>query len=327
MHDILLIVPEEGLLFEAAGIADIFGHANQMLSETLRKRSGYRIEVATTQPHRVVHGRTGLNLLADARLSDLDPGRRRDTVLVTSKGATPQEQDAVADWLRVAAPHTRRMGSVCAGALTLARTGLLDGRRATTHWRRLDELQSLYPKVRVERGPIFVQDGPFWTSAGVTSGFDLALALLEEDHGFELARDVAQDLVMFLRRPGNHSQFSRFLSTQTPAKGPIRELQVWILEHLSQDLSVEALARRMAMSPRHFNRVFGRATGLTPAKYVEELRLDAARTHLEQGREGIEEIALATGFSNALGLRRAFERTLQVTPSEYRSRFRPLTAA
>jgi len=327
MHDILLIVPEEGLIFEAAGIADIFGHANQMMSESVRKRSGYRVSVATTQTHRVVHDRTGLQLLADVRLVDLDPIRKRDTVLVTSKGATSQEQDAVADWLLTAAAHVRRMGSVCAGALTLARTGLLDGRRATTHWRRLDELQDLHPNVLVERGPIYVQDGPFWTSAGVTSGFDLALALLEEDHGFELARDVAQDLVMFLRRPGNQSQFSRFLSTQAPSKGPIRELQVWILEHLDQDLSVERLAKRTAMSPRNFNRVFVRETGFTPAKYVEEMRLDTARTRLEQGRDGIEEIAVASGFGNALGLRRAFERSLHVTPTEYRERFHPRTAA
>lgn len=321
MREILLVVPDEGLLFEPAGIADILGHANQMLSETARRRGGYRISVASTQPHRVVHDRVGLNLLADVRLGDLDPRARRDTLLVTSRGGSLEERQAVADWLRLAAPQARRVGSVCAGALTLAASGLLDGRRATTHWRRWDELEREFPKVQVERGPIYVQDGPFWTSAGVTAGFDMTLAMVEEDHGFELARDVAQDLVMFLRRPGTQSQFSRFLAAQAPSNGPVRELQAWILEHLEADLSVEVLASRLAMSPRHFGRVFLKEAGSTPARFVEEARLEAARSRLEQGRLGVEEIALATGFGNALGLRRAFERHLQVTPSEYRDRF------
>ena len=327
MRDFLILVPEEGLIFEAAGIADILGRANEALSEASRRRSGYRVRLATTQPHRVVHDRTGLNLLADARLSDLDPRERRDTVMVTGKGATEQERKALADWIRLAAPHARRVCSVCGGALTLAETGLLDGRRATTHWRRLDELERSFPRIRVERGPIYVQDGRFWTSAGVTSGFDLALALVEDDLGFELARDVAQDLVMFLRRPGTQSQFSRFLSTQAPAKGPVRELQTWILEHLDSDLSVERLAERLAMSPRHFGRVFLQETGTTPAKYVEGVRLEAARSRLEQGDRRIEEVALATGFASALGLRRAFERHLELTPSEYRERFRSRAVA
>jgi transcriptional regulator GlxA family with amidase domain len=320
MRDILIIVPEEGLLFEAAGIADIFGQANEIRLDAALEPA-YQVTIATTQPHRVVHGRAGLNLLADQRLVDLDPGNKRDTVFVTSRGSSPAERTAVADWLRQAAPRTRRMASVCAGALILAETGLLDGRQATTHWKKLDEMQERFPAVRVERGPIYVQDGPFWTSAGASSGFDMALALVEEDLGFEMARDVAQCLVMYLRRPGGQSQFSRFLSAQVPAASPLAKLQVWILENLGCDLSVERLAERVAMSPRNFSRVFSRETGLTPAKYVEEVRIEAARHRLEQGSEGMEEVARATGFSNALGLRRAFERQLQLTPSDYRERF------
>lgn len=321
MREILLIVPEEGLVFEAAGIADIFGQANERLAEAGRKPA-YRATIATTQPHRVVHGRTGVQLLADDRLADLDPRRARDTVLVTSKGSSPQERCAVSDWLGLATPRTRRMGSVCAGALILAETGLLDGRRATTHWKKLDELQTRFPAVRVERGPIYVQDGPFWTSAGASSGFDMALALVEDDLGFELARDVAQDMVMYLRRPGSQSQFSRMLENQAPRNRPVRELQAWILENIGCDLSIERLAERIAMSPRNFTRVFARETGLTPAKYVEEVRIESARHRLEQGTEGIEEVARATGFGNGLGLRRAFERQLQLSPSDYRDRFR-----
>jgi transcriptional regulator GlxA family with amidase domain len=185
----------------------------------------------------------------------------------------------------------------------------------------LDTLQSRFPKVKVERGPIYVQDGMVWTSAGVSSGFDLTLALVEDDHGFTLARDVAQDLVMFLRRPGGQSQFSRYLLNQAKRPGPIRDLQSWILENLARDLSVEKLADRVAMSPRNFTRVFTRETDTPPAKFVEEARLDAARQRLEQGTEGLEQVAVATGFGNSLNLRRVFERNLQLTPMEYRERF------
>lgn len=321
MRDILIIVPEEGLLFEAAGIADIFGQANEIRREAAQKPA-YQVTIATTQPHRVVHGRAGLNLLADQRLVDLDPGKKRDTVFVTSRGSSPAERTAVADWLRQAAPRTRRMASVCAGALILAETGLLDGRQATTHWKKLDEMQERFPEVRVQKGPIYVQDGPFWTSAGASSGFDLTLALVEDDLGFEMARDVAQYLVMYLRRPGSQSQFSRFLSSQVPAGSPVHELQGWIHEHLDQDLSVERLSERLCMSPRNFTRVFTRETGTPPARYVEELRLEAARDRLEQGNQAIEEVAREVGFGSVLTLQRTFERQLQVTPSEYRERFR-----
>ena len=320
MRDILIIVPDGGLLFEAAGIADILGQANRLMPEGA-KQPPYQVTIATTQPHRVVHGRSGLNLLADCRLEELDPEQKRDTVMITGRGLNDDEGAAVADWVRRAAPTARRIVSVCAGALILARTGLLDGRRATTHWNLLDTMQSSFPAVKVEKGPIYVQDGPLWTAAGASSGFDLTLALVEEDHGFTLARDVAQFLVMYLRRPGGQSQFSRHLLNQARQPGPIRDLQSWILENIDRDLSVEKLAEHVAMSPRNFTRVFTRETGTPPATYVEEVRLDAARQRLEQGSEGLDQIAAATGFINSLNLRRVFERKLQLTPSEYRERF------
>jgi transcriptional regulator GlxA family with amidase domain len=320
MRTILIVVPEGGMLFEAAGIADILMHANRLKSKDSHKQL-YKVTIATTQPHRVVQGLSGLNLLADDRLSDLDPELERDTIMITGRGMTEEEGAVVADWVRRAAPKVRRVVSVCGGAFPLAKTGLLDGRRATTHWRLLDTLQSRFPKVKVERGPIYIQDGPIWTSAGVSSGFDLTLALVEDDHGFNLARDVAQDLVMFLRRPGGQSQFSRYLLNQARDLGPIRNLQSWILENLASDLSVEKLADRVAMSPRNFTRVFTRETGITPAKYVEEARLDAARQLLEQSSEGLDQVAVATGFGNSLNLRRVFERNLQLTPTDYRKRF------
>jgi transcriptional regulator GlxA family with amidase domain len=320
MRSFLIIVPDGGMLFEAAGIADILMHANRMQPEDSPKLR-YQVTIANTQPHRVARGQSGLNLLADHRLADLDPTEERDTIVITGRGISEDEGAAVADWIRLAAPRARRVVSICGGALLLAQAGLLDGRRATTHWRLLDTLQTSFPRVKVEKGPIYVQDGTIWSSAGVSAGFDLTLALVEEDYGFALARDIAQDLVMFLRRPGSQTQFSRFFLTQVTKPGPIRELQGWILENIADDLSVETLADRVAMSPRNFTRVFSRETGTPPAKYVEEVRLDAARRRLEQGAEGLEQVATATGFGNGLNLRRVFERNLQLTPSEYRQRF------
>lgn len=320
MRSFLIIVPDGGMLFEAAGIADILTQANRLLPAG-GPEPVYQITIATTQPHQVVHGRSGLNLLADARLADLDPSIARDTIMITGKGLSDEEGNTVADWVRRAAPTTRRVVSVCGGALLLARTGLLNGRRATTHWRLLDTLQASFPDVKVEKGPIYVQDGSMWTSAGASSGFDLTLALVEADLGFAVARDVAQDLVMFLRRPGGQSQFSRYLLNQSQKPGPIRNVQSWILGNLDKDLSVEKLAEQARMSPRNFTRVFTRETGTPPARYVEEARLDAARQWLEQGSEGLERVAVKTGFANSLNLRRVFERKLQLTPSEYRERF------
>ncbi|HEJ8089303.1 TPA: GlxA family transcriptional regulator [Serratia liquefaciens] len=318
MHTFLIIVPEGGMLFESAGIADILMQANRLRPDDAPL---YQMAIVTTQTHRVVHGSSGLNLLADHRLADLDPEVARDTIIVTGKGATEEESAFVVDWLRRAAPKARRVASVCGGAMLLAEAGLLDGRRATTHWRLLETLQARFPKVKVENGPIYVQDGAVWTSGGVSSGFDLTLALVEDDYGFVQAREVAQDLVMFLRRPGGQAQFSRYPLNQAKTPGPIRDLQSWILENLAEDLSVEKLAERVAMSPRNFTRVFTRETGISPAKFVEEGRLYIARQRLEQSSQGIEQIATSSGFGNALNLRRVFERHLQLTPTEYRDRF------
>ncbi|ANI82663.1 GlxA family transcriptional regulator [Kosakonia oryzae] len=320
MKRFLIIVPDGGMLFEAAGIADILMQANRLRAdETQQPR--YRVSIATTQPHQVIHGQSGLNLLADFRLPELDPREPWDTIMITGRGNDEEEGTAVVDWLRLAAPHADRVASICGGAMLLAETGLLDGRRATTHWRLLETMQSRYPLVNVEGGPLYIQDGPIWTSGGVSSGFDLTLALVEEDYGFTLARDVAQDMVMYLRRPGGQLQFSRYHLQQTESIGPVSELQSWILENLTDDLSVEKLAERVAMSPRNFTRVFTRETGVPPARYVAEARLAAARHRLEQTRETLESVAAATGFGNSINLRRIFERQLQLTPGEYRQRF------
>lgn len=320
MKTVLIIVPDGGMLFEAAGIADILMQANR-LHQMPGDAPRYRITIATTQPHQVIHGQSGLNLLADHRLTDLDPFEPRDTIMITGRGTNPDEGDAVASWVRMAAPHTRRVTSICGGAMLLAQAGLLDGRRATTHWRLLEEMQATYPQIHVEGGPLYIQDGEVWTSGGVSSGFDLTLALVEVDYGFTLARDIAQDMVMYLRRPGGQLQFSRYKLDQAGRSGPVGDLQRWILAHLADDLSVDKLADRVAMSPRNFTRVFTREAGVSPARYVAEARLAAARDRLEQTTDTLERIAQLTGFGTSINLRRTFEKQLHLTPGDYRERF------
>ena len=237
------------MLFESAGIADILMQANRLHPEGAGGLC-YQVQLATTQPHQVIHGQSGLNLLADHRLHEIDPREPLDTIMITGRGQNPQEGVAVVDWLRLAAPHARRIASICGGALLLAQTGLLDGRRATTHWKLLDTLQAEFPQVRVEGGPLYIQDEHIWTSGGVSSGFDLTLALVEEDYGFSLARDIAQDFVMYLRRPGGQLQFSRYNLQQTSTLGPINDLLAWLLANLTADLSEDKLAERVATSPK-----------------------------------------------------------------------------
>jgi transcriptional regulator GlxA family with amidase domain len=222
---------------------------------------------------------------------------------------------------RVAA-RARRVASVCTGAFLLAEAGLLDGRRVTTHWQSCRRLQRHYPDLDVDSDPIFVRDGDVYTSAGVTAGIDLCLALVEEDHGRDLALAVARQLVVFLKRPGGQAQFSSHLSTQLAERDVLAEVQGWIADHLDDDLSVPRLAARAAMSPRHFARVFRAETGETPARFVERARVEQARRRLEESGTGIEEIAHGCGFGTPETMRRAFLRALRVGPAEYRQRFR-----
>jgi transcriptional regulator GlxA family with amidase domain len=225
-------------------------------------------------------------------------------------------------WIAEAAGRVRRAASVCTGAFPLAAAGVLDGRRATTHWGACEELAQLYPLVTVDPEPIFVRDGPVWTSAGVTAGIDLALALVEADHGGDMARTVAQQLVVFVQRPGGQRQFSAQLEAQRPAHEPLRSLQCFIADHPDADLSVPALAERAGMSERHFARVFRAQTGRSPAAHVESVRVETARRLLESTPDGLDRIARVAGFGTVATMHRAFRRTVQVTPGEYRARFR-----
>lgn len=230
-------------------------------------------------------------------------------------------ETAMLDWLRGQAGRVRRLGSICSGAFLLARAGLLDGKHVTTHWNSSALLARSHPLVHVEADQIYVRDGALYTSAGVSAGMDLALALVEEDFGREVALKTARELVMFLKRPGGQSQFSAHLAAQASERDGIREVQRWVLESLAEALSVDDMAARAGMSTRNFSRLFKQDTGMTPADFVENARIDAARRLLEDTMNPLKRVAAWSGFGNPNGLRRAFQRRLGVTPGDYRLRF------
>ena len=299
----------------------MFACTAEVLAETGRVRTpAYTVELLARQAGPLATS-SGLGLVAARGLARVRGGI--DTLLVAGGTGTRAALDdrVLRQWLRRMAPRVRRLGSVFSGAFVLAGAGLLDGRRATTHWAWCTELARRFPTVTVESDPIFVRDGNVYTSAGVTAGMDLALALVEEDWGRQIALQVARNLVLFLRRPGGQSQFSAQLAAQAADREPLRDLQAWIADHPDADLSVPALARRVAMSPRNFARVFARQVGMTPARFVEAARVEAARRRLEESAHGVDAIAATCGFGTSESMRRAFLRTVRVPPSAYRSRF------
>lgn len=319
---------------DLTGPYEVFALANRFVADPpVGEPAGpapYRLEVVAPQLDApgAVRTSSGLLLGVDRVVPDPDgvrvaADRHLDTVLVAGgEGTERAMRDAgLLAWLHAVAPRARRVASVCSGAFVLAAAGLLDGRRATTHWSECDRLARAFPLVEVDDDPIFVQDGPVYTSAGITAGMDLALALVEEDLGRDVALQVSRWLVMFVQRPGGQSQFSSQLSAQLAERRPLRELQTFIAEHPEADLSVDALAARLAMSPRHFARVFRDEIGTTPAQYVEESRVEVARRLLETTDLAVERIAATAGFGTVETLQRAFRRRVHVTPTAYRRHF------
>ena len=307
---------------DVVGPLEVFAAASELAAREpgAGGASGYRTHLAGPAPG-VVRASSGLALGVDCLYESLP--ERIDTLVVAGGHGTAQ---AVADprvvqAVQSAASRARRITSVCTGAFVLAAAGLLDGRRATTHWSAVEGLAQAFPRVTVEPDSIYVQDGPVWTSAGVTAGMDLALALVEDDLGRDIALEVSRRMVFFLKRPGGQSQFSAQLAGQIAERDPLRDLQAWIVEHPEQDHGVEALAARVAMSPRHFSRVFTKQVGQSPARFVERVRVEAARRRLEEGRASVDGVANDVGFGSAETMRRAFLRQLGVGPAAYRERF------
>ncbi|TGN76330.1 GlxA family transcriptional regulator [Streptomyces bauhiniae] len=311
---VLLVLFDHVQSLDVTGPLEVFTGAERLAP------GSYRMRTASLDG-RPVRTSSGLTLVPDLALGAApDP----HTLLVPGGEGTRRPDPALVEWLRARGPGVARLVSVCTGALLLAAAGLLDGRRATTHWAYCDRLAREHPAVTVEPEPIYVRDAHVATSAGVTSGIDLALALVEEDLDRETALTVARHLVVFLRRPGNQAQFSAQLAAQTASREPLREVQRWITEHPDADLSVDALAVRARLSPRHFARAFTAETGTTPGRYVDRVRLEHARRVLEDTSASVEEVARASGYGTPEAMRRAFLKALGTAPAEYRRRFHPV---
>jgi transcriptional regulator GlxA family with amidase domain len=315
-RDVVLVVFPDLQGLDLIGPAEVFAAANDEVG-----RAAYRTRLAATSPG-PLRTTSGVTVVADEALAEVTGPV--DTLMVVGGDGT---YGAVADTALVGhvtrlARGARRVTSVCSGAFVLAQAGLLDGRRATTHWRACTLLATSFPKVRVEPDPIYVRDGNVFTSAGVTAGMDLALALVEDDLGRDVALAIARRMVLFLRRPANQSQFSAPLQAQAADRDGIREAQHLVTEHPEGDCSVAALARVAMMSERNFARCFNAEVGVTPARYVERVRVETARRLLEDTDDGVEAIAAAAGFGTAETMRRTFLRLLRTNPTEYRRRFR-----
>ena len=314
---VAIVVPPNAQSLDVSGPLDAFLEANRQSEGN----ADYEVRLVATGTDRMVKA-GGMSLVADASIFDED--RPIDTLLVagTPDYAQAYSSEDLHTWLRRLTPATRRYGSVCTGAFFLGAAGLLDGLSATTHWQHAAELAERFPAAKIVPDQIYVEDGSLYTSAGVTAGIDLALKLIEDDHGRELALKVARRLVVFLKRPGGQSQFSAHLAAQIATEDRIQAVQHWILDHLPLDLTLKSLAERAAMSVRNFTRVFQSETGITPTDFVEMARIDAARRLLEDTDTPLQRVASRCGFANPDTMRRAFMRRIGTGPSDYRERFR-----
>jgi transcriptional regulator GlxA family with amidase domain len=290
--------------------------------EVFSSCADYHVVIASPEGTDQLKTSQGLALAGALPLSQIE-GPIDTLVIAGGPGAESGSYDPeYLRWIADAATESRRVASICTGAFLLAAAGLLDGKRAVTHWKHCDRLAREFPKIKVQADPIFLRDGSIYTSAGITSGIDLCLALVEEDHGHQAALDIARQLVMFLVRPGGQAQYSHMLSRQAITSEPLRELQVYMLENLKSNLSVEALAERIGMSPRHFSRVCLREMNMNPGQFVDRMRVEAAQQMIDSSSLGLKEIADQCGFASADTMRRAFQRTIGITAAEYTQRFK-----
>ncbi len=307
----LLVLP--GVQLMSLVPHDVFTRASAALSRASKRRSpAYEVELLTDGEMPLLTG-SGLGLVGGRRWTEAHEPIDTLLVLASSNIVQSRIDPELLAWIRARAGQVRRIGSICAGAFVLAAAGILEGRQATTHWELADVLARRYPRISVDGDRIFTQDGNVWTSAGVSAGVDLALAMVEEDHGHALALEIARRMVLFMRRGGGQSQFSSQLAAQAADHQPIRELIAWISEHLDADLSVPTLARRVGMSERNFSRVFTQQVSSTPARFVARIRTEAAKARIAATAEKLETIAQSAGFGDGETLRRHL-RTDLATP-------------
>jgi transcriptional regulator GlxA family with amidase domain len=320
---VALVAFEGFQLLDIAGPLEVFSKANQHLPETTAQPFRYEMIVASPAGGAITSS-SGLQVAGTRALADLN--EPLDTLMVAGGPEaalrTVGTSTGLLDWIAQRAPDTRRVASVCTGAFLLGFCGLLEGRRATTHWSAAKVLESMLPRTEVVADAIFVGDGHVFTSAGVTAGIDLALAFVEQDCGPTIALNTARELVLYLRRVGGQSQFSASLAAQANAADGLRAVVAWIEEHPGVDLSVPALAARAGMSERTFARAFLAETGMTPARFVELVRLDRAKQLLEATRWPLARVAHRSGLGSGATLARTFKRRLGITPQDYRDRFR-----
>jgi transcriptional regulator GlxA family with amidase domain len=311
MRKVVIVGPPPVQILDITGPLEVFSNAPD-----------YHVQLANPGLARTLQTNRGI-VLADATpIADVH-GPIDTLVIAGGPGAESGSYDPnLITWIANVARQSRRVASICTGAFLLAEAGLLNGKQAVTHWTFCDRLAREYPKVVVRPEPIYLRDGSIYTSAGITAGIDLSLTLVEEDHGHEIALKIARFLVMFLVRPGGQAQYSHMLSHQAITSQPLRELQVWMLQHLREDLTVESLAERIGMSGRHFTRVCLRETGMNPGQFVDRMRVEAAQQIIDSSSRGLKEIAGTCGFQSADAMRRTFLRVLGVTAAEYASRFK-----
>jgi transcriptional regulator GlxA family with amidase domain len=315
---LIVVVPMPGIyLLDVAGPADVFAAADKILDGN----GGYEILLASPVSTKKIPTKSSVELHCPVTVTAIT--QPIDTLIIAGFSMPLLENGArFFQWLKDIYPRVNRICSICVGAYALAEAGILDGKRATTHWEFSQKMQQRYPRIKVDTDPFFTRDTNIYTSGGVTSGIDLALALVEEDHGREVASQIARKLILQLKRPGYQSQFSRLLEIHRLDNSIGGKLYSWMLRHLEEDLSIEHLAQHSNMSVRNFTRVFLKETGVTPAKFVEKVRVEVARRYLEDSDLSIDQIAEKCGLGGLISLRRTFIRHMNVSPSDYRRSFR-----
>jgi transcriptional regulator GlxA family with amidase domain len=311
IRKVVIVGPPPVQVLDVTGPLEVFSSAE-----------GYEVVIGTPGPERTLQTHRRFALTDAVPMTEIN-GPIDTLIIAGGPGAETSIYDPFfVAWIVEAVQRSRRVASICTGAFLLGAAGLIDGKQVVTHWRFCDRLAKEFPRAIVRPETIFMKDGVVYTSAGITAGLDLALALVEEDHGHEVALNIARFLVMFLVRPGGQAQFSHMLSHQAVTSKPLRELQIWMLENLREDLTVEKLADRLGMSPRHFTRVCLRETKMNPGQFVDRMRVEAAQQMIDSSNMGLKEIAEICGFPTTDTMRRTFSRVIGITAGEYMNRFR-----